>query len=50
MQGGEKYRSRETDETEGWIKEKLSRKVGGDDRVSEGRNEKRARKGRWAEG
>lgn len=46
MQGGEKYQSRGTDETGGLIKEKLSRKVGGEDRVSEGRNEKRARKGR----
>lgn len=37
MQGGEKRQSRETDETDGWIRERVREKAGGEDRVSEGR-------------
>lgn len=44
--GGEKCQSRETDETEGWLTEKLRKKVGGEDRASEGRNEEREMKRR----
>lgn len=43
MQGSEKCS--ETDDTAGWIREKLSKKVGGEDRVSEGRNEKERGRG-----